>query len=367
MATRLLNPVSDYLRLGSADDSRLFHGDSSDRIWVWSEEIGQGYIQRIPLRDGLSLMILDHTMHNITVQEIDMLPRAIEFSFQLAGSGAGQSMFFPHVGQKTILTRRAERRFNVEVFFSTSEFMPCAHNLIGHLLPQSQEVILGWADWVHSYHLGYSAPSSQTAFNKILNGAISSPSMLDADNPFAACHWLTFGRLWQPMTPEMHQVVHQILSCPYSGRTRRTYLERKAMTLAALKLAVLAQARSLSYPLNNDDVGGVYQAAQILLRHIQDPPSIKALARQVGLNRLKLNQGFHHIYGTTPFRYLRDCRLFLAYYLLTTSERSVEVVANQVGYDSRTSFTSAFYQQFGLNPKAFQMCNRDGLQHYYAS
>ncbi|MEL6332487.1 MAG: helix-turn-helix transcriptional regulator, partial [Cyanobacteria bacterium J06626_26] len=78
-------------------------------------------------------------------------------------------------------------------------------------------------------------------------------------------------------------------------------------------------------------------------------------ARKVGTNRLKLNQGFHQVYGTTPFRYLRACRLTQARRLLTTSDLPVESVAAAVGYSSRNHFAKAFRQQVGLNPKTFQM------------
>ena len=157
------------------------------------------------------------------------------------------------------------------------------------------------------------------------------------------------------MTPEMHQVIHQIFSCPYSGQVRRAYLERKVLELVGLKLNALEQLRSLSYPLNLEDLDGIYEAGRILACQLQNPPSVEALARQVGLNRLKLNQGFHHVYGITPFRHLRNCRLQLAKQLLVTSKLAIQEVAHKVGYTSCSRFATAFYQKFGLNPKAFQL------------
>ncbi|MEM6436112.1 MAG: AraC family transcriptional regulator, partial [Cyanobacteria bacterium P01_D01_bin.115] len=121
------------------------------------------------------------------------------------------------------------------------------------------------------------------------------------------------------------------------------------------KLNALEQLRSLSYPLSPGDLERIYQAGKVLTRHLQSPPSIEVLSRQVGLNRLKLNRGFHHVYGTTPFRYLRNCRLQLAQILLTTSELAVKEVAYRVGYTNCSRFATAFYQKFGLNPKAFQL------------
>ncbi|MEO0827336.1 MAG: helix-turn-helix transcriptional regulator, partial [Cyanobacteria bacterium J06642_9] len=71
--------------------------------------------------------------------------------------------------------------------------------------------------------------------------------------------------------------------------------------------------------------------------------------------RRKLNEGFHQVYGTTPFGYLRNCRLNQAKWLLMTSECPVEEIASVVGYTSRSRFATAFRQQLGINPKAFQI------------
>ncbi|MEO1126381.1 MAG: hypothetical protein AAFX95_20275 [Cyanobacteria bacterium J06639_16] len=62
MAIQFFNQKSDYLHCGSPDDPQLFHADSSDQIQVWSPQVGQGYMQTIFLREGLSLVILDYSI-----------------------------------------------------------------------------------------------------------------------------------------------------------------------------------------------------------------------------------------------------------------------------------------------------------------
>ncbi|NET39662.1 MAG: helix-turn-helix transcriptional regulator [Cyanothece sp. SIO1E1] len=161
------------------------------------------------------------------------------------------------------------------------------------------------------------------------------------DLGYAAC---------RPLTSAMERLIGQILSCPYQGSTRRTYLEHKALALVSLYLEAMIQP-----PLSETDLNCIYQAASVLREQIVSPPTVEMLARWVGTNRFKLNQGFHRVYGTTPFGYLRDCRLAQAEQLLMTSELSIEKVATAVGYSSRSHFATAFRQQMGLNPKAFQM------------
>ncbi|MEM7714754.1 MAG: AraC family transcriptional regulator, partial [Cyanobacteria bacterium P01_A01_bin.68] len=156
-----------------------------------------------------------------------------------------------------------------------------------------------------------------------------------------------------PMTPRMYHIIEQILNCPYRSLNRRKYLERKALNLVSIYLdnVVKPQSNQLQY----DDLTAIYQAEEFIRTHLENPPPIKILTRQVGLNRLKLNQGFHQVYHTTPFGYLKKCRLAKAKRLLMTSELSVEQIASTVGYTSRRGFATAFYQEFGLNPKKFQI------------
>ena len=365
MVLQFFNQASDYLQAGGSDDPRLLHAESSDCIQVVSPQVGQGYIQTIPLQEGLSLVILDYAIHSTCLSSVPgYQQRCLELKFQVTGPAAGRSSFLPHLGSldRFGLRPAQPRQVKVEIIVSPPLFEPYSQKLIEHLAPQDQTILYDWAHWVHRSQRGYRATSSQSAFNQILQGEIAFPQNFSTEDLFEKLDFGAFGCYWRSMTAEMHQVISQILSCPYSGQVRRTYLKRRALDLIALKLKGLNHLKQLSYPLMTEDLDGIYQAAKVLACNLNNPPSINALARQVGLNRLKLNQGFHQVYGTTPFRYLRNCRLALARHLLTTSEFAVETVVHKVGYTSRSNFASAFRQQVGLNPKTFQLYSQKGFQ-----
>lgn len=366
MAVRLLNRVSDFLHPGSFHDSRLFHADSSDQIQVWSSQVGQGYVQTIPLREDLSLVIVDDTMHNTVLMNTHKQEASLEFEFQLAGSTPGKSSLVPHLGMSGLNIRPAQqRRFKVEIFFGPSAFMTYYQLIAERLPPQALSLFHKSVEWTYRHQSGDQATSPQAVLTQILSRTVASPSpsKLMANRPRFASELLGSDHtVQQSMVPEMHQVIHRIFACPYSGKVRRTYLEHQVLELVALKIKTLEQLRSLSYPLSSGDLECIYQAGKILTRHLQNPPSIEGLSRQVGLNRLKLNRGFHHAYGTTPFRYLRNCRLQLAQILLTNAELAVKEVAYRVGYTNCSRFATAFYQKFGLNPKTFQLLHSRRLQ-----
>jgi len=152
-----------------------------------------------------------------------------------------------------------------------------------------------------------------------------------------------------PNTPEMEMALHQLLHCPYQGKLRQLYLESKAVELIVLKLSQV-QTVSATSVLRGEDRDRIYAARTILLDQMEHPPSLLALARQVGLNDYKLKQGFREVFGTTVFGYLRSYRMEQARQLLTQGHLSVSEVSRMVGYSSPTQFALAFKRQFGVLP-----------------
>jgi AraC family transcriptional regulator, transcriptional activator of the genes for pyochelin and ferripyochelin receptors len=156
-------------------------------------------------------------------------------------------------------------------------------------------------------------------------------------------------------TPEMQVILQQILNCPYQDWMRQFYLESKALELLILWLDQAAERDKLpaSCNLSRSDVDRVHQAKEILMQHLENPPSLLELARKVGLNDYKLKRGFRQLYGTTVFGYLHTQRMEKARTLLTNHQMKITDVAHAVGYASLPSFSSAFRKQFGVSPRSY--------------
>ncbi len=158
-------------------------------------------------------------------------------------------------------------------------------------------------------------------------------------------------------TPAMLTALQQILHCPHQGAIKRLYLESKALELIALKLSQIKQAHSqkpLDTRLKADDIQRIYMAKEILLREIEQPPSIVDLAKRVKINDCKLKQGFRQVFGTTVFGCLSQHRMERAKQLLETQDFRVAQVAQAVGYANPSKFSAAFKRQFGFTPKAYK-------------
>jgi AraC-like DNA-binding protein len=140
------------------------------------------------------------------------------------------------------------------------------------------------------------------------------------------------------------------------------YLESQAMELMTLHFQQFQEQGKCdrqSILKKSSDIEKIYQAKEILLNKLENPPSLMELARQVGLNDFKLKCGFRQVFGTSAFKYLHDYRLEQARKLLVSGDMNVEEVASRVGFDSRSYFASAFRKKFGLNPKQYyQHCQK---------
>ena len=168
------------------------------------------------------------------------------------------------------------------------------------------------------------------------------------------------GFQWQTreITPAMTITLHQILQCSYHGLTKRLYLENKALELIALQLNQLSEHRPnliLSSILKTEDIDRIYLARDILIRNLENLPSLLALAKQSGINNLKLKQGFRQIFKATVFGYLYTHRMEEARRLLELGNLSVTQVAQTVRYAHPGKFAAAFKKKFGIPPKALKI------------
>ncbi|MFB2737849.1 helix-turn-helix transcriptional regulator [Umezakia ovalisporum] len=160
------------------------------------------------------------------------------------------------------------------------------------------------------------------------------------------------------ITPEMYLPLKQIINCPFQGMIKYIYLEGKCLELIAIKLDQLTQNQkptTKSIVLKKEDIERIHAAKVILIKNINNPPSLMELAHQVGLNDYKLKIGFHQVFGTTAFGYLHQQRMEFSRQLLLERGMSIKEIARAVGYANQGCFAAAFRKRFGVNPKYYRL------------
>ena len=81
--------------------------------------------------------------------------------------------------------------------------------------------------------------------------------------------------------------------------------------------------------------------------------TVEHLARAASVSRAVFAQRFTRTMGLTPMQYLLEWRVALAKELLRTERPSIAQVAQRVGYQSATAFTTAFTRVAGCSPTDF--------------
>jgi AraC-like DNA-binding protein len=157
-----------------------------------------------------------------------------------------------------------------------------------------------------------------------------------------------------PNTAAMEAAVSDIFNCTYHGTIRKLFFESKALELVAHQLGRVVPCGPFQR-ISGDELEKVESAREILIRHMDNPPSFLSLARMVGLPHNRLSLGFKSAYGITPFMLLKDIRLKRARILLEENQGNVTDIAYRVGYTSLSHFARAFKDRFGISPKQYQL------------
>jgi AraC-like DNA-binding protein len=161
-----------------------------------------------------------------------------------------------------------------------------------------------------------------------------------------------------PLTPLMMAPLSDIFSCEFRGPIRRAYMRAKSLEILATLVHTLDREANPhlndQVKLSSSDLAKLAAARNIMNEDLENPVSLAALARRVGLNRTKLATGFKSTFGDSVHSHWRDIRLARAREMLQSGDVSVTEAALSVGYADISAFTRAFTNKFGNGPKSYK-------------
>ncbi len=172
------------------------------------------------------------------------------------------------------------------------------------------------------------------------------------------------------MTTQMTTTIYQILNNPHKGRVGNIYLESKALELIALRLEPVFQPNCSSITntsMKPDDKERICRARDLLIKKLQCPPSLRELARQVGMSHTQLSREFRMVFGCTVFEYLRRERLSYARMLIEESPVDLTWVAFESGFCSSSHFAASFLKEYGVRPSEYRNRFRSVKRSLYFS
>ena len=117
------------------------------------------------------------------------------------------------------------------------------------------------------------------------------------------------------------------------------------------------------YVSENEEISGffaalrnhrIHQVLGLIHKNPEIQWSIETLGEKVGMSRATLARQFKSAVGVPPMSYLSDWRMMKAHHLLKYSSRSIEQVAEVVGFLSARTLNKAFLRYYSYTPSEFR-------------
>jgi AraC family transcriptional regulator len=174
-----------------------------------------------------------------------------------------------------------------------------------------------------------------------------------AENIFRFSHTAPFSKML-PLCGRSRMVLDGLLNHTYTGSFENIYFNAQTQMLLLYSFECMVGEKieqfRCKFLSNEADREKIVKAREILLQHIGEPLTIKALSRKVAINECYLKKGFKELFGQTIFDFYQSQRMEHAKYLLYEKSLSVTDVSSLLGYSSISHFSTAFKKHTGLKP-----------------
>ncbi len=174
------------------------------------------------------------------------------------------------------------------------------------------------------------------------------------DNVLSFTHKSSFSKIL-PLCGKSRMAIEALLNHTYTDTLENIFINAQTQILLLYSMDCMLGEKeettfSCKFLANEADREKIIKAREILLLHIGEPITIKALSRKVAINECYLKKGFKEIFGTTIFDFYQGQRMEHAKYLLYDKGLSVTEVSMLLGYSSISHFSSAFKKHTGIKP-----------------
>jgi AraC-like DNA-binding protein len=290
------------------------------RVTLAPEE-GKGYWELTRIRNHLFVIVENFAYKN---PRVELVPGdgLIQFNFKVSGD------------LTLAVSRKEPLRFNRPSLLVWSQ--PTGINIKEWTAPSAYE-----RNVAISMHPKYLAEHFLNSMDKV-------PDLLNA---FVAPKRAKLKYCQLPLTAQMFDAATRLISNPFTGAMGLVYTE--ALTVQLLCAAIgsfgsLTVEPSAEY--SERTLRCLHAARDRLMRQFSPPPTIRELARSVGMAETALTRDLKAVFGETVFEFSLRCRMQHALGLLRDKNWSVARVSEATGYAHPTSFASAFRRHFGLRP-----------------
>ena len=157
--------------------------------------------------------------------------------------------------------------------------------------------------------------------------------------------------------PKIQHIFSELYHVPSEGQNAYYRLKTGELILF-LQDRRKQMRRTGSFYYGMDRGRRVQEMGQRLTADLQARISISELAEEYGLGVSTVKKYFRQMYGEPPYAYLKRRRMEEAAFLLGRGGRSVTEIAESVGYQNASKFSSAFRDIYGMSPLEYKKKSR---------
>ena len=158
------------------------------------------------------------------------------------------------------------------------------------------------------------------------------------------------------MMMEETEAVRQIFSSLYNvpDQIKGHYFKLKVIEIFLLLSIISTTNHEKRSSYRKQQVDIVKAVNEYISTQFMKRITIDSLSDLFDIPTSTLKRCFKGVYGTTIHHYLKECRINAAKRLLQESDQSILEIANAVGYENGSKFTSAFKEATGVTPSAYR-------------
>ncbi len=110
--------------------------------------------------------------------------------------------------------------------------------------------------------------------------------------------------------------------------------------------------KSINYQGSQEEL--ISEIHEYLMEHLSERITIEELAKQFLINPTSLKKIFKQVYGTSIAAHMKEHRMEYAAQMLAEGQNSISEIAQAVGYESQSRFTTAFKGVYGMLPTVYR-------------
>lgn len=141
--------------------------------------------------------------------------------------------------------------------------------------------------------------------------------------------------------------------CCFNCRTHTCDVSDLGSILNAGYQIINAYAEQLS--LSRTNYSHIEKACGYIKNHLSEELSLARVSAEVYLSKNHLCHIFRTLMGVSFGEYVKQARIQRARILLCTTDRSIDDVASECGFNSSTYFTTVFKKEMGTAPSIFRI------------